>query len=531
MCLRRGALTSIVVAALLAAAPACILRGSAGLERGRTTEHLAKAGLQLRLPYGWYGRIVRANRGFPNPAVEAANFPLPPLGTSVVVPSPTGLKRSQVRLVLLEVGNPPGRRFPPARRIRPLSHADFAFRLPGVPASHAFARRHFSQGGRSFSLMVEFGARPAPERLQRAVEELLRSLWIRPAPGSNPAYWRPLRRPLTLPTLTAPQRCRTSPASNSAPRVATALGRGPAYAVLGSAQGADLGGEITRGGWHYHKTLWAFAPRYLGPLLIRGRRLDAPGGVRFHLGGPPLVELRVPPAGTGRHWRYLPSDTLFRTAGCYGFQIDGRGFSEKIVFPVSFAPYSTPRVGRAPTPRLWPLPERTRRQCARLQAHVHFVVLCPQQVPRPTRGWTRGDRPPPFYSDIFGSPQHPELPTPYGIEVGYSAAVEPQSGRNSRRLVWHNRPCCFLHFTVFVPHGPLPSGLVRARIGGKRGEALYARGYGLRGSQRFYWANHTWFFWRERGVVYAASLHYFGDGTTDLLARLIGQLKPANTLR
>jgi hypothetical protein len=322
-------------------------------------------------------------------------------------------------------------------------------------------------------------------------------------------------------------------ASNSAPRAATPLGRGPAYAVLGSSYGADLNGEIAKGGWHYHKTLWAFAPSYRGPLLIRGRRLDAAGGVRFHVGGPPLKELRVPPDGPRLRWRYLPSDTLFRTAGCYGFQIDGRSFGETIVFRVWLAPeHAGARTQTsAPLPRLWPLPERTRRQCARLQAHVRFVVLCPQRVPRPTRGWKRSDRPPPFYSDIFGSPQHPALRTPYGIEIGYSAPVEPQSGRNWKQLVWHNRPCCFLHFTLFVPHGPLPSGFVPAQLGGRRGKALYARGYGLRGSQRFYWANHTWFFWREHGTQYAASLHYFGYGTTTLLARLIRELRPAATIR
>jgi len=474
---------------------------------------------------------VRADRGFPSPAIEAANFRLAPVSASVAVPNAAVLTRSQVRLVLLEVGNPPGRHFPPTRRIRPLSPADFAFRLPEVPASHAFARRHFSQGGRSFSLMVEFGARPAPEGLLRAVDELLASLRIDALPWANPAYWRPLRRPLTLPRLIDGQRCQPSPASDSAPAVATALGRGPAYAVLGSSGGADLSGEIVRGGWHYHKTLWAFAPPYRGPFLIRGLRLDAPGGVRFHVGGPALVELRVPPSSNARRWRYLPSDTLFRTGGCYGFQIDGRGVSEKIVFRVSLAPLSARPVGRTPAPRLWPLPDRARQQCARLQAHVRFVVLCPRRVPRPTRGWRSGDRPPPVTSDIFGSARNPRLRTPYGLEYGYSAPVGPQSGRNWRGLVWHNRPCCFLHFVVFVPHVPIPSGLVPVRLGGKHGQSFYARGYGLHGSQGLYWANHTWFFWREHGTQYAASLHYFGPGTTALLGRLIRELRPADPIR
>jgi hypothetical protein len=84
---------------------------------------------------------------------------------------------------------------------------------------------------------------------------------------------------------------------------------------------------------------------------------------------------------------------------------------------------------------------------------------------------------------------------------------------------------------VFVPRIPIPSGLVHVRLGGKRGQALYARGYGLRKSQGLYWANHTWFFWREDGTQYAASLHYFGRDTTALLARLIRELRPADTIR
>jgi hypothetical protein len=529
MCPRRCALAVFAVPPLLAAAAACSQASTH--QTSAPKQRLAKAGLRIVLPRGWQGRIVRAERGFPDPAIEAANFPLAPVRAPVVVPSPTGLTRSQVRLVLLQVGNPPGRRFPPTRRIRPLSPADFALRLPEVPPGHAFARRHFSQGGRSFSLMVEFGARPAPQDLLRETDRFLASLWIRSLPWANPAYWRPLRRPVVLPRLIDGQRCHASPATNAAPRLATALGRGPAYVVLGSAEGADLSGELLRDGWRYHKTLWAFAPNDRGPLLIRGRRLDAPGAVHFQVGGPPLIELRVPPTGTRRRWRYLPSDTLLRTAGCYGFQIDGRSLSEKIVFRVSLAPNSTPQVDRTPVPRLWPLPERVRRLCAGLQAHVHFVVLCPRRLPRPTRGWKRADPPPPLTSDVFGSPRHPGLRTPYGLEYGYSAPVEPQSGRDWRQLVWHNRPCCFLHFVVFVPNVPIPPGLVPARLGGKRGQALYAHGYGLRGSQGFYWANHTWFFWRDDGTQYAASLHYFGPGTTALLARLVRELRPAATIR
>src|SRR6266516_2881777 len=217
MCLRRRALALLAVAA----ATACSQASTTGEQTGAANERLAKAGLRVVIPRGWQGRIVRADRGFPSPAIEAANFRLAPVSASVVVPNAAGLTRSQVRLVLLEVGNPPGRRFPPTRRIRPLLPADFAFRLPEVAAGHAFARRHFSHGGRSFSLMVEFGARPAPKGLLRVVDELLASLRIDALPWANPAYWRPLRRPLTRPRLTDGQRCQPSPASDSAPAIAT----------------------------------------------------------------------------------------------------------------------------------------------------------------------------------------------------------------------------------------------------------------------------------------------------------------------
>lgn len=181
--------------------------------------------------------------------------------------------------------------------------------------------------------------------------------------------------------------------------------------------------------------------------------------------------------------------------------------------------------------QLYPLPASAVAQCDRMQAHVRLVVLCPARLPGASRGWRRGDRRPPFHSDFFGSPGRPGLPTPYGLEFGYSAPIEPGSGRNWHRLVWHNRPCCFLHFTVFRPGGAaLPPGLRAAQMGGKAGQLLSARGYGLAGTVGYWWSNHTWFFWHEHGRLYAASLHYFGPGTTALLGRLIHELRPTKQL-
>ena len=176
---------------------------------------------------------------------------------------------------------------------------------------------------------------------------------------------------------------------------------------------------------------------------------------------------------------------------------------------------------------LSPLPTHGVELCRKMQAAVHVAVLCPARIPLPT-----GRHRPPFHVDILGSPRHPDLETPFGIELGYSAPVEPQSGPDWRRQVSHNRPCCFLHFTIFRRLGaPLPPGLKSAWLGGKRGRIRYATGYGLEGTVGYFWSNHTWFFWGEHGVEYTASLHYFGRGTTRLLGRLIQQLRPADQLR
>jgi hypothetical protein len=179
----------------------------------------------------------------------------------------------------------------------------------------------------------------------------------------------------------------------------------------------------------------------------------------------------------------------------------------------------------APVP-LNPAPPAVVRLCGRLQAGVNFPFLCPTRLPRATRGWRVGDRPPQLRAVVLGNPRRPSLPTPYGLDVGYSAPVEPESGPNWTRLLWHNRPCCFLHFTLFVPRGTLRPAFKPARLGGKRGAIRLATGYGLRGSRGYYWANHTWFTWRAGGVRWVASLHYFGPGTTRLLGRIVAALEP-----
>jgi hypothetical protein len=119
--------------------------------------------------------------------------------------------------------------------------------------------------------------------------------------------------------------------------IARGIGPGPAYPI-GLAHGVLVLVPSPEGGvWAGQKVLWFVHPRYSGPVLVRGRRLDGAGLVRFGRGVVPARELRLP-AGTSEQ----PSFTRLRSLGCYAYQIDGVGFSRVIVFR------ATGRLGRAP---------------------------------------------------------------------------------------------------------------------------------------------------------------------------------------
>lgn len=88
-------------------------------------------------------------------------------------------------------------------------------------------------------------------------------------------------------------------------------------------------------GWRGEKTPWLVRKSYRGRIAVTARRIDRPSPVRFgHVYGQHLRKLIFssddgnPPL----HGYYaLPSDTLFRSTGCYAFQIRGRGFTEHLV--------------------------------------------------------------------------------------------------------------------------------------------------------------------------------------------------------
>lgn len=135
-------------------------------------------------------------------------------------------------------------------------------------------------------------------------------------------------------------------------RVLPVLRKGPVYAVVGGIPRL-MGLRPTRGNrWPtYEETLWISKPRYRGPVLVRGGRLDRRSRIRFGSGPQPGLELRLPagewdapatarfsqrPVRLPEGWRVAVRPTQVKakvgTNGCFAFQVDGEGFSYVLPF-------------------------------------------------------------------------------------------------------------------------------------------------------------------------------------------------------
>jgi hypothetical protein len=164
--------------------------------------------------------------------------------------------------------------------------------------------------------------------------------------------WKKLHRPLHVPVLAAGEPCPVSAVDThfdfAKYGIARGIGPGPAYPIGFSQPGSVLqfvdpapaNSEFAGSEWNGQKVLWFVAPSYRGPVLIRGRRLDAPDVLRFQRGKVPPAELRIQsgfslvgnPGVNNFGQRYRPSYTRFRAPGCYAYQIDGTTFSRIVVF-------------------------------------------------------------------------------------------------------------------------------------------------------------------------------------------------------
>jgi hypothetical protein len=156
-------------------------------------------------------------------------------------------------------------------------------------------------------------------------------------PGSVPAA---IRRPLHLPKV-AGGACPVSPHARDATVgfAGTVVGRGPfrpLVAPAGYRPFADhsiLFAPSPVAGWRSVKTLWFANPTYHGPILIRGRRLDAGGTLAFGAATPRITDPQLPPARGNRSYT---GATWVTSPGCYAWQVDGTSFSTVIVFRARF---------------------------------------------------------------------------------------------------------------------------------------------------------------------------------------------------
>jgi hypothetical protein len=74
-------------------------------------------------------------------------------------------------------------------------------------------------------------------------------------------------------------------------------------------------------------------PRYSGPFLVRGANLVTGAAVRFGEPPPvPALAVRARTVNGDDGFREAPGGTYVKRPGCYGWQIDGVGFSRVIVF-------------------------------------------------------------------------------------------------------------------------------------------------------------------------------------------------------
>ncbi len=144
-----------------------------------------------------------------------------------------------------------------------------------------------------------------------------------------------------------PRDCPRTTGGRRAKGVAIALGRGPAYPVLGmqAAPPAALGvavlaDDLQLGGVYLHKTLWAVRPGVGSAIVVRAESLSSRQSVGFFNGPEPRStaalreatkpELRLP--RTPGRWAYAATSTVLPGPGCYAFHVRGSRIEQRIVF-------------------------------------------------------------------------------------------------------------------------------------------------------------------------------------------------------
>ena len=173
--------------------------------------------------------------------------------------------------------------------------------------------------------------------------------------GANPfaddsaAFVQLKQRPLTLPVIRTGDRCPVTQGSREsvppAPYIFCAgclwFGRGPVYFAwsfhVNHVEDAvfSLDGVPLENSAYRAKTPWVSKPDYEGPILIRGRRLDGKGALRFRVAEPKPVEdlkLNAPSRTDSTRWSFWPSSMYLPGPGCYGVQVDTLRGTDIVIF-------------------------------------------------------------------------------------------------------------------------------------------------------------------------------------------------------
>jgi hypothetical protein len=151
--------------------------------------------------------------------------------------------------------------------------------------------------------------------------------------------WAALHRPLRLKPLPAGATCPVSPTHSLDRGHLSGVGRGPIYPMPTPVSAYDR-----RPGWLGSKTIWAWPENlrsHAVHVLVRGIRLDRPGGMRFELGpqwgsAPLTAELHIDTSRTvgsysQSRWGTTVTMLLVRAPGCYGLQLDSERGTSTIV--------------------------------------------------------------------------------------------------------------------------------------------------------------------------------------------------------
>ena len=183
-----------------------------------------------------------------------------------------------------------------------------------------------------------------------AIAALTSALGFAHAAGLPPPQPSPLaQRPLVLPTLRTGEPCPISMGRQDVvplqPHIFGAggfwFGRGPVFVglfwkeALESRAVFELAPVSRVRNTYSAKTGWVSEPSYAGPILIRGRALDAETPLEFGASSSeqkPDLQLVAPNVREPDLWSFWPSSMWITGPSCYGIQIDTTSGTEVVVF-------------------------------------------------------------------------------------------------------------------------------------------------------------------------------------------------------